>query len=317
MFRKCLDFTSLLFNIHCYDEIKVKEVLFMLKIAFNGFMMALADSVPGVSGGTVAFIMGFYDCFISSIYDLLYGNIEHKKSAICYLIKLAVGWIFGMLLAVIILSSLFEKQIYQVSSLFIGFILGSIPLIINEEKDTFKQLKKGILFCILGITVVALITFANSYLHMQEMKMSQLSLSLFLKLFIVGMLAISAMFLPGISGSTILLIFGAYIPVITSIKEIISFHFSAFGSLVVFGFGVLFGVFSIVKLIKYCLEKYKVQTLFMVLGMMIGSFYAIIMGPTTLAVKQLPLDFQHFHIIYALIGLVLVLFMQFIKERSE
>ncbi len=289
----------------------------MLKIAFNGFMMALADSVPGVSGGTVAFIMGFYDRFISSIYDLLYGNLEHKKSAICYLIKLAVGWIFGMLLAVIILSSLFEKQIYQVSSLFIGFILGSIPLIINEEKDAFKQLKKGILFCVLGITVVVLITFANSYLHMQEMKMSQLSLNLFLKLFIVGMLAISAMFLPGISGSTILLIFGAYIPVITSIKEIISLHFSAFGSLVVFGFGVLFGVFTIVKLIKYCLEKYKVQTLFMVLGMMLGSFYAIIMGPTTLAVKQLPLDLQHFHIIYALIGLALVLFMQFIKERSE
>lgn len=59
----------------------------MLKEGINGFCMALADSVPGVSGGTVAFIMGFYDCFISSIHNLTFGNRKEKKEAVIYLFK--------------------------------------------------------------------------------------------------------------------------------------------------------------------------------------------------------------------------------------
>ena len=54
----------------------------MIKEAIGGFCMALADSVPGVSGGTVAFIMGFYDQFIGSVHDLAFGKMEEKKKAI-------------------------------------------------------------------------------------------------------------------------------------------------------------------------------------------------------------------------------------------
>ena len=86
----------------------------MLKEGINGFCMALADSVPGVSGGTVAFIMGFYDRFIGSVHNFAFGKMKEKKSALGYLAKL------GMLA----LSALFEGRIYIVSSLFIGFIAG-------------------------------------------------------------------------------------------------------------------------------------------------------------------------------------------------
>lgn len=120
----------------------------MLKEGVNGFCMALADSVPGVSGGTVAFIMGFYDRFIGSIHDLAFGKMSEKKKALRYLIKLAAGWILGMGLAVVALSALFESHIYVVSSLFIGFIAGSIPLIVQEEKESVRQLGKGILFSV-------------------------------------------------------------------------------------------------------------------------------------------------------------------------
>ncbi len=107
----------------------------MLKEGINGFCMALADSVPGVSGGTVAFIMGFYDRFIGSIHNLAFGKMKEKKEeALVYLAKLGIGWASGMILAVLALSALFESQIYIVSSLFIGFIAASIPLIIKEEK---------------------------------------------------------------------------------------------------------------------------------------------------------------------------------------
>ena len=70
----------------------------------RGFCMALADSVPGVSGGTIAFLLGFYDKFIDSIDDLLTGTKEERKDAFVFLIKLGIGWISGFVIAVLILT---------------------------------------------------------------------------------------------------------------------------------------------------------------------------------------------------------------------
>ena len=288
----------------------------MFKEGMNGFCMALADSVPGVSGGTVAFIMGFYDRLIGSIHDLAFGKMKKKKAALVYLAKLGVGWIIGMVMAVIILSALFESHIYAVSSLFIGFIAGAIPLIVKEEKESMKEVSKGILFCLIGIMLVVGITWANGSVGGALMDLGEFSIGAAIKLFFIGMIAISAMFLPGISGSTLLLIFGAYIPVITAIKGILSLDFSYIPNMMFFGCGVLAGTVTVVKAIKVCLENYHTQTVYMILGMMIGSFYAIIMGPTTLEVPQAALNLRSFQIISAVAGVSLVLGMQLIKERS-
>lgn len=288
----------------------------MFKEGMNGFCMALADSVPGVSGGTVAFIMGFYDRFIGSIHDLAFGKMKEKKAALVYLAKLGVGWIIGMVMAVIILSALFESHIYAVSSLFIGFIAGAIPLIVKEEKESMKEVSKGILFCLIGIMLVVGITWANGSVGGALMNLGEFSIGVAIKLFFIGMIAILAMFLPGISGSTLLLIFGAYIPVITAVKGILSLDFSYVPCMLFFGCGVLTGTVTVVKAIKVCLENYRTQTVYMILGMMIGSFYAIIMGPTTLEVPQGALNLGSFQIVSAAIGVALVLGMQMIKERS-
>lgn len=289
----------------------------MLREGINGFCMALADSVPGVSGGTVAFIMGFYDRFIGSIHNLAFGKMDDKKSALRYLVKLGIGWAVGMILAVIVLSALFESHIYIVSSVFIGFIAGAIPLIIMEEKQDFRNVSKGIVFCILGIVLVAGITWANGRIMDGSMDLSQFSIGTAIQLFFIGMIAISAMFLPGISGSTILLIFGAYIPVITAVKGVLSLKFTYVPCLIFFGCGVLTGAVTVVKIIKVCLEKFRTQTVYMILGMMIGSFYAIVMGPTTLETPQAAMTLESFHIIAAIIGLLLVLGMQLAKEKGS
>lgn len=287
----------------------------MIKEAVNGFCMALADSVPGVSGGTVAFIMGFYDQFIGSIHDLAFGSMQEKKAAIRYLIKLGIGWIIGMGLAVVILSSLFESHIYVVSSLFIGFIVGAIPLIILEEKENLREVGKGIAFCLIGIVIVAGITWLNGRTGSAAMDLSLFSGAMGVKLFLIGMIAISAMFLPGISGSTLLLIFGAYIPVITAVKGFLSLQFAYLPALIFFGCGVLTGAVTVVKVIKVCLEKFRLQTVYLILGMMIGSFYVIIMGPTTLSIPQHALHMTDFNVIAALIGAGLVVGMQIVKEK--
>ena len=289
----------------------------MIKEGASGFCMALADSVPGVSGGTIAFIMGFYDQFIGSIHGLVFGSVKEKKEAFRYLIKLGVGWILGMGMAAVLLSSLFESHIYVVSSVFIGFIAGSIPVVIREEDRSFRRPEKGFLFLCIGIFLVVLITWLNGKIGASSVNLGSISLPLALKLFFVGMIAISAMFLPGISGSTLLLIFGMYIPVINGVKSLLSMDFSCFPSLVIFGFGVMTGAVTVVKIIQVCLERFRVQTMFMILGMMIGSFYAIVMGPTTLEIAQPALSFQNFNIIAAIIGLGLVLGMHVLKEWSE
>lgn len=288
----------------------------MLKEGMDGFCMALADSVPGVSGGTVAFIMGFYDKFIGSIHDLAFGKRKEKKSAVMYLAKLGAGWAIGMALAAVVLSALFESHIYAVSSLFIGFVGGAIPLIIKAERKILRDIGKGILFGLPGLLLVAGITWVNGRSGGAAMELGQFAVGTSVKLFFIGMIAISAMFLPGISGSTLLLIFGAYIPVITAVKGVLSLEFSYIPCLIFFGCGVLTGAVTVVKAVKVGLEKFRPQMVYMILGMMIGSFYAIVMGPTTLELPREALGFGNFHIIWAAAGVALVLGMQIIKERS-
>lgn len=289
----------------------------MIKNLIHGFCMALADSVPGVSGGTVAFIMGFYDQFIGSIHNLAFGDKQKKIEALKYLVKLGLGWGIGMISAVLVLSSLFETKIHLVSSVFIGFIAGALPLIVMEEKACLQKISKGVLWLIIGIVLVVGITMLNGTISTSSMNLSSFSLSLSVRLFFIGMIAICAMFLPGISGSTILLIFGAYIPVITSIRQVLSFDLSPIPSLFVFGCGIIVGALSIVKVIQIALEKYRTQMVYFILGMMIGSFYAIIMGPTTLEHPQAPLSLETFSILACIIGVLLVLSMQVIKQKME
>ena len=280
----------------------------MIRDAIHGFCMALADSVPGVSGGTIAFILGFYDNFIGSIHNLAFGRKEEKITALRYLVKLAAGWIIGMILAVLILSRLFESNIYTVSSL---------PLVIMEEKDSTKEWTKGILFLILGIALVAGITYFNGNSESASLNLAVFEWSTVIRLFFIGLVAICAMFLPGISGSTILLIFGAYIPVITAVKELMHLHLQYLPSVIFFGLGVLTGAVSVVKLIQYCLEHYRPQAVYFILGMMVGSLYAIVMGPATLSTPQPALSFSSFSIIACVIGLALVLGLQALKGLGK
>ncbi len=77
-------------------NIKIKRVLNFLKDGFHGLCMACADSVPGVSGGTVAFLMGFYERFVGSINSLVFGKRHEKLPALLYLMRLGIGWAFPL-----------------------------------------------------------------------------------------------------------------------------------------------------------------------------------------------------------------------------
>lgn len=287
--------------------------------------MALADSVPGVSGGTIAFILGIYDEFISSLNNVISKDKEKRKAAIFFLIKLGAGWIIGMALAAFVITSIFEKYIYQVSSLFIGFILFSIPLIISEEKDSLKGKYYNIVFSLLGIALVVGITFFSKHAFLSGegmdaenfFRMSNLNVFLCVYLFISAMCAISAMVLPGISGSTLMLVFGIYQPIMFAIKGFLKGFLkgglSYTPALFIFGCGILAGVFTVVKGLKAGLEKHRSAMIYFILGMMLGSFYAIIMGPTAISEPVEPLSMHTFGFVFFLVGGIIILGLQALK----
>lgn len=284
----------------------------------QGFCMALADSVPGVSGGTIAFVLGFYDEFIGSLYAITVEGLEAKKRAVVFLGKLGIGWVIGMGSSVLVLASLFQSHIYQLSSLFIGLSLFSLPLIVVEEKETLKTKCHGWFYLLVGVAIVALLTYFNpSTGKGVNVDVSSLNFSLGLYVFISAMLAICAMVLPGISGSTLLLIFGLYVPIISAIKEFLHFNFAYFPVLCIFGFGVLAGIFSTIKLVKNALTHHRGPMVYFIIGLMIGSLYAIQKGPTTLKIPLPPVNWETFSILSFLLGGVILLLLTLLKNYSE
>ncbi|MFQ8731577.1 MAG: DUF368 domain-containing protein [Enterocloster bolteae] len=234
----------------------------MLLNGIRGFCMALADSVPGVSGGTIAFLLGFYDTFIESLNDLMGRDNDRRKAAFLFLVKLGVGWVIGFCMSVLILSSLFEVHIYRISSLFLGLTLFAIPMVIREEKEVLKDRYGNIVFTFIGVLVVFCITYFNpSGGEGISVSVEHLSLGLVVYVFFTAMIAITAMVLPGISGSTLLLIFGLYVPIIGAVKEFLHMNMDYFPILMVFGLGVVTGIVGIIKIIKMCLERYRSQTI--------------------------------------------------------
>ncbi len=265
----------------------------------RGFCMALADSVPGVSGGTIAFLLGFYDKFIGSLDHLISGTKEERKEAIFFLLKLGIGWIVGFVLAMLVLGSIFESHIYAISSLFLGFVIFSIPIIVKEEKEVIKGKYKNIIFAIIGAALVVLISIFNPT---ADVDIAHLTFGSSLYIFIAGAIAITAMVLPGISGSTLLLIFGLYLPIVSGIKEILHLNFASLPAIIIAAIGMVVGVIAIIKIIRKCLEKYRSQTIYFVIGLMIGSLFSIVKGPTTLDVPQAAMTLKTFSIVFFIIG---------------
>lgn len=275
--------------------------------------MALADSVPGVSGGTVAFILGFYDEFINSLTVVvsLKDRIARRKAE-SFLKKLAFGWIIGMGLSVSFLADVFETNIYSISSLFLGFIVCSIPLVIKEERSVIKGKYQYLIFTLIGILAVTAVTYFNpvSINMSKEISINNSSLEFYIYLFIAGIITISAMVLPGISGSTLLLILGLYAPIISSINEIFNLDFTSLPVICIFMLGVLVGVFSTINLIKYLLKKYRGQVIYLIIGLMIGSIYAVFQGPTTLKIPQEAMNLGNFSIVYFCVGGILIFLLE-------
>lgn len=285
----------------------------MIKNIFNGFSMAIADSVPGVSGGTIAFILGFYDKFITSISDIFYGNKQKKICALKFLVVLGIGWACGMGISVLLLSKFFTEEIYKISSLFIGFITASFPIIIKEEKKSLSENYKNIICLFLGAAAVVFL----SSLKLSEAVTNSSTVVGFLICVLAGAVAITAMVLPGISGSTMLMCFGIYLPLIGAVKDLMTLNFSGVRIILGVGIGIILGVLLFIRLIKSLLDNHRGACVYSIIGMMLGSYYAIVIGPTQLKIPQHAMTFSDFSIVFFVIGVAVMLIFTALKSYEE
>lgn len=289
----------------------------MLVNIFNGMIMALADSVPGVSGGTIAFILGFYDKFIEALHEFFEGEKGERKPAFFYLLKLGLGWVFGLLLSIFFLSELFQSEIYFMSSVFLGLTTMSLPFVINNEREILKKHKNNFYFIFIGIIIVALLVyFRGKSKLIGNFDLINPNIFEYFYLFIAGAVAISVMVLPGISGSSILLIAGVYIPVVEAVGEVLRFNFEKILPLFVMSLGILFGIFMSIRIIRDRMRKSRDKMLYLIVGMIIGSLYAIVMGPTTIG-GNLPLSLETFSLLGFFIGIVILFILEIIKIMTE
>lgn len=289
----------------------------MIKTMMQGLSMAVADSVPGVSGGTIAFILGFYEQFIGALHGLMGNDIALKKNSVLYLLKFGAGWVLGMGACVLALSKMLESNIYFLSSLFLGFSVAAIPFIVYEERNTMKKQYIYLLFTVLGVAFVTILTWLRSADMLSMMvDFRHISVLQYGYLFAAGAIAVSAMLMPGISGSTLLLILGVYAPAISAVKEVLHFNMQYLPGVAALALGVVFGIIFAAKGIRKGFQMFRPQMVYLIAGLMIGSLYAIIMGPTTLDVPKPPVDFSSFHLLAFLTGIFMLAGLEFVKNRS-
>lgn len=280
----------------------------------GGFCMALADSVPGVSGGTIAFLMGFYDALVGSLDALVHGTKQERLHGLRYLLKLAVGWVVGMALAVTVLAGAFTDGIYQLSSLFLGFVFVSVPLVMREQRAVLGTFRQNWLPFLAGIVLVVGLSALRLSALVNDLGFS---VGTALYAFAVGALAISAMVLPGISGSSLLMSCGLYLPVIAAMKDALHFQFGQFWLLAAVGVGALVGFAVAPHWIRRWMRKAPGAVTYAVLGMMLGSLYAIVVGPTTLKVPQHVMTLSDFHVLWFALGIAVMLGLEALKKRVE
>lgn len=247
-----------------------------LIITLKGLAMGAADVVPGVSGGTIAFISGIYQELIDSINNVNLSVLKTlKKEGLkaawqqvngSFLLALLTGIGISILTFSKVITHLLETQPILVWSFFFGLIIASIALI-WKETNNWKMV--DILALIIGIALSYYITIARPVSSPDS----------YWYLFLSGFIAIIAMILPGISGAFILLLMGSYETVIGTINQfrdgLVNFNTEVLGQAIlklgVFAIGAIIGLKTFSKVLHWMFEKHKNTTLALLIGFMAGS----------------------------------------------
>ena len=236
-------------------------------IGLKGMAMGAADVVPGVSGGTIAFISGIYEELLSTISNVNLSLLKTLKTSGIkaawkqlngsFLVALFLGIFVSIVSLAKVIKHLLESQPILLWSFFFGLVLASIIYIAKQITDWNFE---AFLILIIGAVLAYFITTLNPLV-------SENSSSLFV--FLAGAIAICAMILPGISGSFILVLLGAYKTVLEAINN------RDFKTILVFMAGAIVGLLAFSRVLKWLFKNHKNLTLAVLTGFIIGSLNKI------------------------------------------
>lgn len=248
-----------------------------LVLAIKGFIIGVANIIPGVSGGTLAITLGIYERLINAISHFM----KNIKENIKLLFPIGIGAVLSLAILSNAISYALTNFKFPTTLFFIGLIVGGIPLLYKKIDKEING--KNILLMLITFSIVVLFTFMDS--GNKVISFANMDIYKYITLFIVGIIAAATMVIPGISGSFVLMLLGYYEPIINTIKDFTHLNniASNLAILIPFGIGVLVGIVLIAKLIEYLLAKHEVPTYFMIIGFILASIISIIVeaGLTT------------------------------------
>ena len=244
-----------------------------LLLIVKGFILGIANIIPGVSGGTLAMTMGIYEDIIKSISSIL----KTPKKSLKLLLYLGIGAALSILILSKLLNYTLTNYAFATTLFFIGLIVGGFPLLLKKAKG--HKVSLGYLLSFLSTTSLVIIL---RLLQTSENTVSLNNISLFtmIILLLVGMLAASTMVIPGVSGSFVLLLIGFYKPILNTISNITKFNLLGHNLLILvpFGIGVLLGIVITAKVIEYLLKKYEIYTYYGIYGFILSSILVLILN---------------------------------------
>lgn len=313
-----------------------------LALASKGLLMGCADTVPGISGGTVAYLTGIYNQLLNAInsFDAVFFNHLKKGQIILAFSHVHTRFLIllfsGILTAIACMTRLVVYCLEEFTEYTFSFFFG---LMISSTLLVFRELKQ---YYLLNITVLVLTTILTFWIVGFKPGSGSKELS-YLFVFICGAIAICAMLLPGLSGSYLIMLLGVYHSVLSSIKVLTtpSYWLEGFPLIkglnpllliVVFGLGCLTGIKSFSKLLSYMLKNYHQPMVGFICGLMVGSLRSIwpwqsreLGNSNTKIIENSAIEYwlptidTKFYIacVLAIIGFAVVIWLEYIFNRAK
>ena len=288
-----------------------------IKLYFKGMAMGIADAFPGISGGTMALILGVYKDLVNSISIINFSlfktlkkeglRVFWKKLNGTFLVILFSGIISSLVVFMNLASFLIDNFPILIWSFFLGLVSASIYIILKPtDLFDFNNKTKHILknwFLLIS-------SFYVSYLLTSLPEINNLNENI-LFIFFAGFIASCAMILPGISGSYILVILGLYK---TMSKALINVELD---KIVIFGFGVILGLTSFSKVVKWGFDKFPNKILIMMTGLIIGSIHKL--WPWKLnEINILPKNYSEYnYLLESIVLFIIGFFLIFLLEKKQ
>lgn len=268
----------------------------------KGAVIGVANAIPGVSGGTMMVIMKVFDRLMGAV-SL---NIKKLKENFVFLFTILLGMVIGVVLAAKVLNICFENYFVQTQFFFMGVVLGSLPMIYKEAVKEGKLKPIHLLPFAVGFGIIIGVTVVSQ--SMDNSVIETLTVGNFFYLVAILIIAAAAMIMPGLSGSLVLLILGGYQTAINAVDTM------NIPILIPIAIGAGLGVILCAKVITICMKKWRKGTYSVILGLIVGSFYAIwprettsteiVNGVETVVTSGANFEFNTTGIIAILIGIV-------------